>query len=182
MNRLELIAALRDYQTTFFEEQGFVSQFLELLNHERCYYRDHLPGHMTASAWIVNPANTHALLTHHAKLNRWLQPGGHADGDENILSVALKEAREETGLDVSLPRKDIFDIDIHPIPARSDFPLHLHFDIRFAFVANDRVSLQITAESHDLKWVGLQEVAAISQNNLSIRRMVQKTLLTADQQ
>ena len=182
MNRHELIDNLRDYQTNFPEEQAFVFRFLELLKHPRAYYRDHLPGHMTASAWIVNQANTHVLLTHHAKLNRWLQPGGHADGDEDIVRVALKEAKEETGLDVSLPIKNIFDIDIHPIPARAEFPTHLHYDIRFAFVACDRVLLNISNESHDLKWVSLHEVSSISQNNSSMVRMVQKTLLTADQQ
>ncbi|MDZ7646212.1 MAG: NUDIX hydrolase [Cytophagales bacterium] len=91
-----------------------------------------MPGHITGSAWIVDPSNTQALLVHHAKLNKWVQPGGHADGDENILQVALREAEEETGLkNFKVLSDPPFDVDIHLIPERADFPEHFHFDIRY---------------------------------------------------
>lgn len=122
MNRESLAASLSRYSSPFPEESVFVKRFLELLEHRDAFQRNHLPGHFTASAWIVDPAKQFILLTHHAKLNKWLQPGGHADGDENILRVALKEAREETGISHFRVLKDgIFDIDIHTIPAGRTF-------------------------------------------------------------
>lgn len=151
--------------------------FVALLQHENAYLRTHLPGHMTGSAWIVNEGCTHVLLTHHAKLNRWLQPGGHADGDEDIIRVAMKEALEETGIThLKLVSEDLFDIDIHEIPQRKDFPSHDHYDIRFIIQADMNQKFTITEESHDLAWVPLEEVAARSGGNTSMVRMVEKTL------
>ena len=91
-----------------------VPAFLDLLNDPDAFKRERKKGHFTASAWIVNKRRTHTLLTLHRKLQRWLQLGGHADGDENLVEVALKEAKEESGLqsiqlvDKSIKRKGIF--------------------------------------------------------------------------
>lgn len=176
-SRKELIECLQTYRTAFKAEAGFIPAFLSLLQAERCYYRDHLPGHMTGSAWILNHDRTKVALLHHAKLNKWLQPGGHADGDENILQVALREAQEETGLlNLTLLTTGIFDIDVHLIPARADFSVHDHYDIRFAFVADPNASLQVSDESHAVEWINLHDAAAFSGNNTSIQRMVQKTI------
>ena len=176
-SREELTQLLKRYRTDFHDELSFVTRFIELLQSPRSFHRDHLPGHITASAWIVDENKTHALLIHHAKLNRWLQPGGHADGDEDILNVATQEVSEETGLsDLTLLVSGIFDLDIHPIPARKDFPEHLHYDIRLAFIASQNEKLKISDESHDLKWVKLTEVPEITQQNSSILRMIRKTL------
>src|SRR5690349_5634678 len=173
--RAGLLNALQVYSTSFEEEQKFTKQFLELLNHPRCFHRDHLPGHITGSAWIIDEAREFVLLTHHAKLNRWLQPGGHADGDENVSGVALREAEEETGIkNFTLLHKGIFDIDIHSIPARKDFPQHLHFDVRFMFEANRSEKLLITEESHDLQWIRLADIDQFADHE-SIFRMVRKT-------
>jgi 8-oxo-dGTP pyrophosphatase MutT (NUDIX family) len=178
-SREALRQSLSQYVTNFQEERKFVTQFLELLQSPRSFYRDHLPGHITASAWIVDEEKTHALLVHHAKLGRWLQPGGHADGDEDTLSVASREVQEETGLEkLSLLVPGIFDLDIHPIPARKDFPEHLHYDIRFGFIAPRENKLKISDESNDLKWVTLNHVPELTEQNSSILRMVQKTLGT----
>ncbi len=176
-NREQLITELHSYSSPFQEEKVCVNSFLELLSHHRAFHRDHLPGHITASAWIVDEDKTHALLIHHAKLDKWLQPGGHADGDENVLQVATREVNEETGLtNLTQLTNGIFDIDIHPIPARKDFPAHMHYDIRFAFIASRKAELKINDESHDLKWINLEEVAAITKQNTSILRMIRKTL------
>lgn len=172
--RITLIQALRTYTTRFEEEKSFAADFLELLDHERAFHRDHLPGHITGSAWIVDAACTSVLLTHHAKLDKWLQPGGHADGDENVCGVALREANEETGLKkFKLLQQGIFDLDIHTIPARKDFPEHLHYDIRFIFEADPNEELLISDESHDLKWVPFNQLPAYT-SNISIQRMLQK--------
>lgn len=176
-SRKELQDFLKTYASDFKEEQEFTQRFLDLLQSSRCFHRDHLPGHITGSAWIVDASKTYALLVHHAKLGKWLQPGGHADGDENVLNVALREAEEETGLiNLKLSTNGVFDLDIHSIPARKDFPEHLHYDIRFSFIARLESELKISDESHDLKWVRLDAIPEITRENDSIIRMIQKTI------
>jgi 8-oxo-dGTP pyrophosphatase MutT (NUDIX family) len=172
-----LIESIAGYQMMYAQERGFKEKFLELLTHPHAFFRDHLPGHITASAWIIDESRKFTLLTHHAKLNRWLQPGGHADGDEDVLNVAMKEACEETGLtSLQALTPHIFDLDIHLIPARNEFPSHDHYDIRFLFLADRSERFTITAESHDLAWVGRDEIAVKTGGNVSIMRMAEKSV------
>jgi len=168
-----LIRSFQSYQTSFQEEQKFVASFLELLNHQDCFQRTHLPGHITGSSWIINSDRTKALLVHHAKLNKWVQPGGHADGEENILNVALREAEEETGLTKLEPKQNIFDVDIHLIPARKDFPEHYHYDIRFLVEANEEERIVVSDESHDVKWISFSELENFTKER-SVLRMKDK--------
>lgn len=178
VSREDLINKITTYQSSFVEERNFCTRFIELLNHPAAFKRDHLPGHLTGSAWIVDETHSYVLLTHHAKLNRWLQPGGHADGDENILRVALREANEETGLrNLTTVSHSIFDIDIHTIPARHEFPEHEHYDVRILLQASRNEPFRLTDESHELAWIPIDEVDAISRNNPSMIRMVAKTKL-----
>jgi 8-oxo-dGTP pyrophosphatase MutT (NUDIX family) len=182
VNRARLISSLQQYRTSYALERRYISRFIELLSHSRAYFRDHLPGHMTGSAWIVDETRNFILLTHHAKLNRWLQPGGHADGTENIYEVALQEAHEETGInDFKIISADLFDIDIHKIPARADFPEHDHYDVRLLLEAKRDSNLFITEESHALEWVAFHELPMRTGNNQSMLRMAEKAkaLLTA---
>ena len=173
--RAGLVQALQVYHTNYAEEHKFKDRFLALLDHPRSFFRDHLPGHITGSALIIDESGDYILLTHHAKLNRWLQPGGHADGDENIIGVSLREAKEETGLmHLQLVQNSIFDIDIHTIPGRSEFPQHDHYDIRFAFRASKNDKLIITNESNDLAWKKMSELPKIFGNEPSMMRMVEK--------
>jgi 8-oxo-dGTP pyrophosphatase MutT (NUDIX family) len=138
--------------------------------------RTTLQGHLTASAWIVDDANERAILVHHKKLNKWLQPGGHIDdADESVEGAALREAREETGLaQLEIVRADdvaIYDVDVHAIPARGDEPAHFHYDIRFRFVSpNDRMTLN-RDESNALQWFKQRDIAADTTLDLSVRRM-----------
>lgn len=173
-----LIRSIADFKSAYAEELAFRNQFLELLEHPRAFFRDHLPGHITASSLIVDRTGKYVLLTHHAKLNRWLQPGGHADGQEDVMAVAQREAYEETGLTSLHPvMPTIFDLDIHPIPARGDFPAHLHYDIRFLFAANMDEAFTVSEESHDLGWIAFDDIADKSGNNISIIRMAEKANL-----
>lgn len=161
LGRASLLEALRNYKTVYNEERAFIARFIELLQHRDAYQRTHLPGHITGSAWIINNDGTKVLLVKHAALHKWLQPGGHADGDENVLGVALKEADEETGLtDLTLVGEGLFDIDIHSIPARKDlsFPQHDHYDVRFLFQADESDELKISDESTDLRWIELKDL------------------------
>lgn len=175
MDRETLRLHLQSYSSSFREEQSFVDAFLKLLEHPSCYLRTHLPGHLTGSAFIVSPDHTQVLLIHHAKLNRWLQPGGHADGDENILAVALREMVEETGLEPTHQPSTFFDIDIHSIPARGDFPLHSHYDVRFLFEVDPRKQIFRNHESTDLKWIDLTALSDYT-DSASIIRMKEKLL------
>lgn len=176
MNKSDLKQQLLSYQTDFIEEQAFPHQFIELLKSSDAYQRTHLPGHLTGSAWILNTTKDKALLVHHAKLNKWVQPGGHADGDENILNVAVREAEEETGLKNFKIIEGIFDIDIHLIPERKDFPAHDHYDIRFLLIADEKEPILVSDESHDVKWISLNEIEKFT-NERSVLRMVEKVLL-----
>lgn len=90
------------------------------------------PGHITASLFVVTPDHSLAAMILHRKLNRWLQPGGHVDdADGTVLDGALREAREETGLELNRNNAKLFDLDVHPIPATETEPAHSHFDIRY---------------------------------------------------
>lgn len=178
-SREDLRKAIVAYRSSFHEEQQFKDRFLLLLDHPRSFFRDHLPGHITGSSWIVDETKQFVLLTHHTKLNRWLQPGGHADGDENVMAVALREAQEETGLkNLELLHPGIFDIDIHTIPARKDFPVHDHYDVRFLFIASMREPLTITEESQDLAWKKIEDLAVLTAQNDSMLRMAEKVKST----
>ena len=175
MDRKILINSFQSYQTLFDEEQKFISAFLDLLNHQDCFQRTHLPGHITGSSWIVNADRSKTLLVHHAKLHKWVQPGGHADGEENILNVALREAEEETGLTNLKSFNTIFDLDIHLIPSRKDFPEHFHYDIRFLVEGDESEKIVVSDESHDVKWVSLNDLENFTKER-SVLRMKDKVL------
>jgi len=164
---------LDDYLARHPDERAIVRRFTDLLSrHPNCFHRDCWAGHITASAWIVDPVGEQVLLTHHRKLDRWLQPGGHSDGDPDSLAVALREAEEETGLDVRPVSRALFDIDIHPIPERGPEPEHAHFDVRFALISRD-TGYTVSDESHDLAWVPLTRLRDYTDEE-SVLRMARK--------
>jgi 8-oxo-dGTP pyrophosphatase MutT (NUDIX family) len=171
LNLLEKHNAFDETETTFLTEiKAFVQQ------NPDCFERSLLVGHVTGSAWIVDLSHTYTLLTHHRKLDKWFQLGGHCDGDSDVLAVALKEAQEESGLsDFQIVSLNIFDIDIHEIPERKGIPTHLHYDVRFLLEADMAKPLAISSESNDLVWVKLSEVSTLN-NSESILRMVRKTI------
>jgi len=110
------------------------------------------PGHLTGSAFVVSAAGTHTLLLHHTKLKRWLQPGGHADGQDDLAAVALREATEETGIQGLVVSGDAIDLDIHLVePPHED--AHLHLDVRYLVRAPADAELVGNEESTDLRWV-----------------------------
>ncbi len=178
MHRWELLNLLERHQTRFMDEAAYVEQtraFVEA--HTDCFHCDLWPGHVTGSAWVVNPARTHCLLLHHRKHEQWFQPGGHADGDADILRVALRETSEETGLDAShirLVADPIFDVDVHAIPESPRGPRHTHYDIRFLVEMDDDIEIPGNDESHQVLWVALADVPRFN-NNRSTLRMVEKT-------
>jgi 8-oxo-dGTP pyrophosphatase MutT (NUDIX family) len=178
VHRRELLALLEGHHSDFPEEASFVRRARHfVLGHPDCFHRDLLPAHVTGSAWVVNPDRDHVLMLHHRKHDRWFQPGGHADGDADILRVALRETAEETGLDNAHSRlltNRIFDLDYHAIPATPAFPRHYHFDVRFLVELDDRLAVPGNPESHEVRWVPLNGVPRLN-NNRSTWRMLEKT-------
>ena len=152
-------------------------RFLDLrANTPRCFWRDAFPAHFTASAWLVSADGERTLLMHHRKLDRWLQPGGHADGDTDLPRVALREAEEETGLVELIVDDAIFDLDAHVIPARGSEPEHWHYDVRFVVRAGGSEQFNANAESRAMAWRSVREVANDAQIDPSIRRMARRWL------
>ena len=173
MQRRKLLEALARYGERYPEEYATVERFTTLLNgHPNCFERDCWAGHITGSAWLVDPTQSQLLLTHHRKLNMWLQLGGHSDGETDTAAVAKREALEESGLPVHILSDEIFDIDIHKIPARKDDPAHEHFDIRFT-LQTERDDFVVSAESIDLAWVPIEQLESYT-NEESILRMRRK--------
>jgi 8-oxo-dGTP pyrophosphatase MutT (NUDIX family) len=140
-----------------------------------CFERTCVEGHITGSALVTDPHGQHVLLTLHAKLNKWLQLGGHVDGESDIPNAALREAREESGRSETIffPYEELFgaavtvhplpfDIDIHLIPARKQDPEHFHFDVRFLCSLDPALPLMISEESHDLRWLSLSDAQTLT--------------------
>ena len=171
----DLRSLLYDYSITYSDENQ-TKAFSSLLEKEDCFLSTNYSGHFTASAWIVNKERDKVLMTHHKKLNMWLQLGGHADGEIDLLKVALREAEEESGLKkFKLLSQGIFDLDIHTIPQYLKEPSHIHYDVRFIFEADSYdMNISISEESKDVSWIDLMMVLE-KNSEPSIERMLRKT-------
>ena len=143
---------------------------------ERAFDRDHFaPGHITASAFVLSPDGGSLLLIEHAKLGRWLQPGGHVDpADESPFHAALRELREETGIVDATGDAAIFDVDVHPIPAnsRKAEPPHEHFDVRF-LLRSTIIGLRAGDDALAARWVPLAAMNSATED-ASVRRAAAK--------
>lgn len=160
-SREYLVNLLKEYNPDEVDRRGAASRILAFVEgNADCAERSKVEGHLTGSAWIVNPSRTKALLMHHRKLARWMQPGGHADGELDLFQVALREAREESGVGAIRPiSRAVFDVDIHEIPPFKDVPPHLHYDVRFLFEADDTEQPRRNEESNDVAWIELAEIS-----------------------
>lgn len=134
MNRHDLVNHLKRHTPADADEADSLAKTIAFIESEpQAFERRLQKGHVTGSALLAGPDGK-VLLMHHKALDKWLQFGGHADGDENILRVAIREAEEESGIgDLTLLSDGIADVDIHMIPDRpaKNEPAHLHYDIRF---------------------------------------------------
>jgi 8-oxo-dGTP pyrophosphatase MutT (NUDIX family) len=142
--------------------------------HPDCFERSCVPGHVTGSAWLVSADRSQVLLTHHRKLGRWLQLGGHADGDPDTARVALREAAEESGiarLVLGDPRP--LDLDAHAIPARAGEPAHVHYDVRYLVVAPPAAVATPSDESLALRWFDLARALDVEHDE-SVARLWRK--------
>ena len=173
MYRDKLKERLAAYRGRWPEESETVGRFEAFIDsYADCFEHSCPVGHVTGSAWIVNRTGGRVLLTHHRKLGRWLQPGGHSDGDPDTLEVALREAREESGLEVRALDEAILDLDVHLIPASGQEPAHYHYDVRFLVQAmEDR--FRVSEESCALAWVPADRVRVFT-NDESVLRLARK--------
>ena len=171
---MTLEALLSSYTSRYPEEEVYRDMMLKLLEIEgdHAFSRACLVGQFTASSWLVNSTNDQYVLMHHRRLDRWFQPGGHCDEETDVLAVAIKEAKEETGLiDIVPMMSAIFDLDIHFIPPKKKDHTHLHFDVRFLLQAqNDKLSPN--QESFEVRWFDQADQSLITEQ--ALLRMYQK--------
>jgi ADP-ribose pyrophosphatase YjhB (NUDIX family) len=173
-----LDAALSTYACRWPDEATVVALFRDFLREApAAFERSHPPGHFTGSAWLVSADGERVLLTHHRKLNRWLQLGGHADGDHDPARVAWREAEEESGLTDLRVEQPLFDLDRHAIPARGAEREHWHYDLRYVVrAAPGAEAFVVSEESHALAWRPVASLVDDPEADDSVRRMARKWL------
>lgn len=172
-----LECALHTHASALPDQAELANDYVALLGEgHHAFTRERLHGHFTGSAWLVSGDGRRTLLTHHRKLDRWLQPGGHADGDMDLAAVALREALEESGLPDLQVEPAIFDLDRHWIPELGDVPGHWHHDVRFVVQATGSEAFAVSAESHALAWRNIAELADDATADVSVRRMARRWL------
>ena len=154
MHRRPILEILADYARRYPGEAAVADRFATFVaKHPDCFERTCVPGHITGSAWLISHDGGRFLLTHHRKLGRWLQLGGHAEGDPPPAEVALREASEESGIaDLRLAVTHPIDLDAHDIPATPTEPAHVHYDLRFLVVAPPDAVATTSPESIELRW------------------------------
>ena len=174
---MNLKIELENYTSIFTEEEIYKQQILDFLaKADAPYERINDVGHITASGLLLNSNCSKFLLMHHKKLNLWLQPGGHCDGDSDVLQVAIRESQEESGIAEIVPiMLNIFDIDVHIFPANLKEKEHYHYDIRFLLKTINNDSFVQNEESHELRWIDIKDYNNLDLiSNNSIIRMVKK--------
>jgi 8-oxo-dGTP pyrophosphatase MutT (NUDIX family) len=177
MNKQSIFSLTQNYLSKYPEDLHALHVLEFLDNYENFWQRDNAYGHITSSAWVVNESRDKVLLTHHKKLDIWIQLGGHIEPEDNTIYEACeRELREESGLkDFKLLSDEIFDIDVHKFPASANgFPEHFHLDIRLLFQASSEEEINFDVlESNEVAWIPIKEVEKY-QNALSVMRMVEK--------
>lgn len=176
--RKDLCAALQLFAKKHPNQQLTADNMINFIcSTPNCFNRSNQAGHITGSAWLVNPNGDKVLLTLHHKLQRWMQTGGHADGDPDTLRVATREAEEESGISGIVPVKaEIFDIDIHRIPARParGEPEHYHYDVRYLLRAPHEEFI-VSDESDALAWWTAEDFATrTAELDEAVQRMARR--------
>jgi 8-oxo-dGTP pyrophosphatase MutT (NUDIX family) len=179
MHRKKILKLLERYKPSFKEDHKAKEDIIIFVDENyNCFDRELEKGHITGSSWLLNKQGDKALLMHHMKLDKWLQPGGHADGDSDILAVAIKEAQEESGINaIEAVDGNIFDIDIHLIPENSKDKSHFHYDVRFLLQVKSDEELSNNGESKELRWINRGDIHSLTKEE-SVVRMHNKWTLT----
>ncbi|PCI01141.1 MAG: NUDIX hydrolase [Alphaproteobacteria bacterium] len=177
-DRQDLATEIKNYTTTDAKERAHINAFLTLLENPRCFYRDCFPAHITGSAILLNVKGDKILMNHHKSLNKWLFFGGHADGEEDVLSVAIRETMEESGITALKPiSPDFIDIDIHEIPAndKKKEPAHSHYDMRYIMQMTEEQPPVISNESTRLEWMDFDNALSLAlDDDPGMKRLLNK--------
>ena len=143
------------------DAEGHRRTILDFIDvHDDALHRSCRTGHLTGSALVVDADGRRVVVLHHRKLDRWLQPGGHCDGDANLAAVALREATEETGIDGLRVLPVAVDLDVHEVAPPDDGP-HLHLDVRYLVHAPPGAEPAGNHESNDIRWASLDDLAGL---------------------
>ena len=140
------------------QQRGVQAEMLRFVDeHPDALVRSCVAGHLTGSAVVVDADAQRVLLLFHRKLQRWLQPGGHVDGDANLAAGALREATEETGIAGLAVVVPPIDLDIHEVRPPGE-TAHLHLDVRYVVIAPAGAVERGNHESEALRWVRPDQV------------------------
>ena len=172
MNRYSVLRSLYEFEPDNESKRKILNRFISFIKSNNDCFNRNIKGHITGSAWLTDDKDR-VLLTHHKKLNKWLQLGGHCDGNPNVPQVAKREAIEESGIYKLQFKSDrIFDIDIHCIPEHKKEPSHFHYDIRFHL--ETKISdVIISNESNQLRWFKKNElISGLIKVDQSIKNMI----------
>ena len=178
MNLIEQIEAYRPCCEQEERDKAVILAFLAA--HEDAFLRTNLVAHMTASAWVVNPVRDRVLMVYHRLYDSWAWTGGHADGETDLLSVALRECREETGVQHVRPvSAEIYSLEILTVEGHEKrgqyVPSHLHLNLTYLLEADERDSLQIcAAENSGVRWFSLQEALTAPSEPWMVERVYKK--------
>ena len=178
MGIYEQIKAYRPWNEQERQDQALILAFLE--RNPDAFYRSNLLAHMTASAWVVNPQRSKALMVYHRLYDSWSWAGGHADGEEDLLAVALREVREETGVQRLRPvTEDIYSLEVLTVDGHEKrgryVPSHLHLNVTYLLEAEEDQPLRICeAENSGVAWFTLEEALKASTEPWFVERIYKK--------
>lgn len=154
----EARALVRSFTPSDDQQRAIQARLLAFVDaHPDALARSCVDGHLTGSALVVDHRAERVLFLLHRKAGRWLQPGGHADGDANLAAVARREAEEETGIAGLAVVVPAVDLDIHQVAFVGEVP-HLHLDVRFVVLAPEGAQVHGNHESDALRWVTVDQL------------------------
>ena len=178
---MDIREAIQHYIPFNEQEEADKALILDFLSKNGdAFYRSNLVAHMTASAWVVNPARDRVLMVYHKIYDSWSWTGGHADGDEDLARVALRELREETGVkSARLLSGDIFSLESLTVDGHEKHdayvPSHLHLNVTYLLEADDRDALTVCEEENSgVRWFGLDEALLASSEPWFVERIYRK--------
>ena len=177
---MKLETALTDYQPWNEQEEKDRAVMLGLLRSgAELFTRENQTAHFTASSWIVDPARTHVLMAYHNIYQAWAWSGGHADGEKDLLAVALREANEETGVHAKALSTDIFSLEILTVDGHvkkgAYVPSHLHLNITYLLEADKNEPLLVKPDENDaVRWFTNEDALKNCREEWMVERIYSK--------